>query len=304
MPQKMKPTLVVLAAGIGSRYQGLKQIDAVGPGGEAIIDYSIYDAIRAGFGKVVFVVRRSIEEDVRRFFEPKLRGRIDLDFVLQETDMIPEVNPVPVPREKPWGTAHAVLCARSKVHEPFAVINGDDFYGQSSYTLLHRFLVENRDSQNYAMVGFQLEKTLSEHGSVARGVCQVNDDGTLRNITEHTRIYREDGKIITEMPEGDKSVFTGKEIVSMNFWGFMPGVFDYFEALFRKFLKEKGQDPKAEYFIPIPLAQLISEGTIRLTVLDGHESWFGVTYKEDKPSVVKRIRNLISAGQYPEKLWE
>lgn len=304
MPQKMKPTLVVLAAGIGSRYQGLKQIDAVGPGGEAIIDYSIYDAIRAGFGKVVFVVRRSIEEDVRRFFEPKLRGRIDLDFVLQETDMIPEVNPVPVPREKPWGTAHAVLCARSKVHEPFAVINGDDFYGQSSYTLLHRFLVENRDSQNYAMVGFQLKRTLSEHGSVARGVCQVNDDGTLRNITEHTRIYREDGKIITEMPEGDKSVFTGKEIVSMNFWGFMPGVFDYFEALFIKFLKEKGQDPKAEYFIPIPLAQLISEGTIRLTVLDGHESWFGVTYKEDKPSVVKRIRNLISAGQYPERLWE
>ena len=300
----MKPTLVVLAAGIGSRYQGLKQIDAIGPGGEAIIDYSIYDAIRAGFGKVVFVVRRSIEEDVRRFFEPKLRGRIDLDFVLQETDMIPDVNPAPVPREKPWGTAHAVLCARSAVREPFAVINGDDFYGQSSYTLLHQFLVENQDSQNYAMVGFQLEKTLSDYGSVARGVCQVNDDGTLRNITEHTRIYRADGKIITEMPGGDQSVFTGKEIVSMNFWGFMPGVFDYFEELFRKFLKEKGQDPKAEYFIPIPLARLISEGTIRLTVLDGQESWFGVTYKEDKPGVVKRIRDFISAGQYPEKLWE
>ena len=300
----MKPTLVVLAAGIGSRYQGLKQIDAIGPGGEAIIDYSIYDAIRAGFGKVVFVVRRSIEEDVRRFFEPKLRGRIDLDFVLQETDMIPDVNPAPVPREKPWGTAHAVLCARSAVREPFAVINGDDFYGQSSYTLLHQFLVENQDSQNYAMVGFQLEKTLSDYGSVARGVCQVNDDGTLRNITEHTRIYRADGKIITEKTGGDQSVLTGKEIVSMNFWGFMPGVFDYFEELFRKFLKEKGQDPKAEYFIPIPLARLISEGTIRLTVLDGQESWFGVTYKEDKPGVVKRIRDLISAGQYPEKLWE
>lgn len=300
----MKPTLVILAAGIGSRYGGLKQIDAIGPGGEAIVDYSVYDALRAGFGKIVLVIRKSIEKEVRAFFEPKLKGRVALEFVYQELDMLPRDVQVRVKREKPWGTAHAVLCARDAVHEPFAVINGDDFYGPSSYKLLSEFLTVDTDPDLYAMVGYRLDRTLSPHGSVARGVCNISDDGYLRDVTEYTKIYAENGTIFCDLPDGTKKLFSGKEVVSMNFWGFKPNVFDRFERIFKEFIRKNGDDPKAEFFIPIPLSEMIRSGEIRLRVIEGNENWFGVTYKEDKPAVIDRVQSLIEKGVYPEKLWE
>ncbi|NOY36941.1 MAG: nucleotidyltransferase [Chlorobi bacterium] len=300
----MKPTLIVLAAGIGSRYGGLKQIDAVGPSGEAIIDYSIYDAIRAGFGKVVFVIRKSIEKDVRAFFEPRLRGRIDLDFVYQEIDMVPPGITITTERKKPWGTAHAVLVAKDLVHGPFAVINGDDFYGPSSYRQIAEFLTRNTNPDEYAMVGFQLDKTLSAYGSVARGVCSITGEGHLQEVTEHTKIIIREGKIISVLENGSEVIFSGKEQVSMNFWGFKPSAFDRIERLFRDFIRDHGDDPGTEFFIPVPLTKLIHAGEIQLKILESRESWFGVTYQEDKPEVIRKISDLVNKGIYPRKLWD
>ena len=300
----MKPVLLVLAAGIGSRYGGLKQIDKVGPGGEAIIDYSIYDAIRAGYSKVVFVVRKDIEQDVRAFFEPRLKGRIPVDFVLQELDMLPEGFTVPPERQKPWGTGHAVLSAAGKIHEPFAVINADDFYGPAAYRQTVEFLTQNTDPDEYAMVGYRLDKTLSENGSVARGICKTDKQGYLVEVTEHTQIYWENGKIISRLENGSTMEFSGNEPVSMNFWCFKPNIFPELEKLFVDFLRDHAREPKAEYFIPLPITSMIRSEKIKMKVLHSHESWFGVTYKEDKPVVEKKIRDLIAAGVYPEKLWE
>ncbi|HHJ10224.1 MAG TPA: nucleotidyltransferase [Bacteroidetes bacterium] len=300
----MKPVLLVLAAGMGSRYGGLKQIDKVGPGGEAIIDYSIYDAIRAGYSRIVFVIRKDIETDIRNFFEPRLKGRIPFDFVHQELDMIPEGFSVPPDRKKPWGTGHAVMVASSKIDQPFAVINGDDFYGPSSYRQTADFLMYNSDPNEYAMVGYRLDNTLSDNGSVARGICKTNDHDYLEEVTEHTKIYREDGKIISLLDDGTRMEFTGDEPVSMNFWCFKPGIFPKLESQFTTFLREHGNEPKSEFFIPLPVTTLIRSGEIKMKVLHSREAWFGVTYKEDKPVVEKKIRDLVDAGVYPEKLWE
>lgn len=299
-----KPVLLVLAAGMGSRYGGLKQIDEVGPSGEAIIDYSIYDAIRAGYGRVVFVVRPEIEEDVRRFFEPRLRGRIPFEFVHQELDMVPEGVQVPPERKKPWGTGHAVLVAKEKIDEPFAVINADDFYGPEAYRQTAAFLTENKDPYEYAMVGYRLANTLSDNGSVARGVCRTSGDGYLLEVTEHTKIAREGGKIISLLEDGSTVEFTGEEPVSMNFWCFKPTIFPELEKQFTDFIRDHAGDPKAEFFIPLPVSVLIAAGKIRMKVLPNAEEWFGVTYREDKPVVIRKIRELVDKGVYPEKLWE
>ncbi len=299
----MKPVLLILAAGMGSRYGGLKQIDKVGPGGEAIIDYSIYDAIRAGFSKIVFVVRKEIEQDVRFFFEPRLKGKIPFDFVHQELDMIPEGISVPVKRKKPWGTGHAVLVAASKIKEPFAVINADDFYGPSAYRQSADFLMHNTGLNEYAMVGYRLDNTLSENGSVARGICKTNTQDYLKEVTEHTKIYRENGKIISLLEDGSKREFKGHEPVSMNFWCFNPDIFPELEKLFSVFIREHAGDPEVEFFIPLPVTSMIRSGKIKMKVLKSRESWFGVTYREDKPVVEQKIRELVDAGVYPENLW-
>ncbi len=299
-----KPVLLVLAAGMGSRYGGLKQIDQVGPSGEAIIDYSIYDAIRAGYGRVVFVVRREIEKDVRAFFEPRLQGRIPIDFVHQELEMVPPGTVVPPERKKPWGTGHAVMVAREKIDTPFAVINADDFYGPGAYRQTVRFFASSHDENEYAMVGYRLENTLSDHGSVARGICRTSTDGYLLEVTEHTRIYREGGKILSRQEDGSIIELKGDEPVSMNFWCFKPGIFDELEKQFTEFVREHAHDPKAEFFIPLPVSRLIREEKIRMKVLPNSEEWFGVTYKEDKPVVIRKIRELVEKGIYPEKLWD
>ena len=300
----MKPVLLVLAAGMGSRYGGLKQIDEVGPSGEAIIDYSIYDAIRAGYAKILFVVRKDIEAAVRAFFEPRLKGRIPIDFVQQELDKLPEGYTVPPEREKPWGTGHAVMVAAGKIDQPFAVINADDFYGPDAYQQTAAFLSTNRDPNEYAMVAYRLDHTLSDNGSVARGICKTNAQGYLEEVTEHTKIYREKGKIISLLENGSSVQFTGNEPVSMNFWCFKPGVFPELENQFITFLQHHAKDSKAEYFIPLPVSNLIRTGKIKMKVLHSKEAWFGVTYQEDKPIVKKKIRTLIRAGVYPERLWE
>ncbi len=299
-----KPVLLVLAAGMGSRYGGLKQIDKVGPGGEAIIDYSIYDAIRAGYSEIIFVIRKDIEKDIRDFFEPRLKGRIPFDFVHQELDMIPEGFTVPPERKKPWGTGHAVMVAAGKIDRPFAVINGDDFYGPSAYVQTVDFLTHNNDPREYAMVGYRLDNTLSDNGSVARGVCRTNKQDYLEEVTEHTNIFREEGKIISVLEDGSRVEFTGAEPVSMNFWCFKPSLFPELEKQFVTFLQEHGHEPKSEFFIPLPVTHLIRTGKIKMKVLHSREAWFGVTYREDKPVVEQKIRDLIAAGVYPEKLWK
>ncbi len=299
-----KPVLLVLAAGMGSRYGGLKQIDQVGPSGEAIIDYSIYDAIRAGYGRVVFVVRPEIEEAVRNFFETRLKGRIPFDFVHQELGRVPEGTVVPPERKKPWGTGHAVMVAKEKIHEPFAVINADDFYGPGAYRQTAAFLQGSRDPSEYAMVGYRLENTLSDHGAVARGICRTSPDGYLLEVTEHTKIYKDDGRIISLLDDGNTVELQGDVPVSMNFWCFKPNIFDELERQFAEFVREHAADPKAEFFIPLPVSRLIREGKIRMKVLPNSEEWFGVTYKEDKPVVIRKIRELVDKGVYPEKLWD
>jgi len=299
----MEPVLLVLAAGIGSRYGGLKQIDKIGPHGEAIIDYSIYDALRAGFSRVIFVVRKEIEQDVRAFFEPKLKGRIAMDFAHQELEMVPEGITVTNERKKPWGTGHAVLVTASKINEPFAVINADDFYGPSAYRQTAMFLKTNTAPYEYCMVGYRLDNTLSENGSVARGVCRTSVEDYLEEVTEHIKIYREGKKIISLLEDGREVEFSGHEPVSMNFWGFKPTVFPELKKLFTDFIRVNADNPKAEFFIPLPVTELLREGKIKMKVLRSQESWFGVTYREDKPVVIQKIKSLIESGIYPEKLW-
>jgi NDP-sugar pyrophosphorylase family protein len=299
---KMKPTLLILAAGIASRYGRMKQMEGFGPGGETIMDYSIYDAIRCGFGKVIFVVRRDFSENFQSVFAPRLQGRIDVEFVYQEMDAFINGFSVPAERSKPWGTAHAVLCARDAIREPFAVINADDFYGRDGFQKAYDFLIHECRSDYYSIIGYELEKTLSDYGSVSRGVCETDENGFLVSIQERVKIFRENRKIIYEENQEKHEVPAGRK-VSMNFWCFHPSVFDLSETLFHEFLQENIQNVKAEFFIPIVADEFIRRNG-KIKVIPTSSQWFGVTYKEDAPVVKTSLDNLVKAGEYPERLWD
>jgi NDP-sugar pyrophosphorylase family protein len=301
MTPTSSPTLLVLAAGMGSRYGGLKQIDPVGPSGETIIDYSIFDALRAGFGKLVFVIRKDIEQQFREIVGERFEKRVAVDYVFQALEDIPPQFTVPAGRTKPWGTTQAILLAADAVNEPFAAINADDFYGADAYRSLAGHLTSG--SADYSMVGFVLRNTLSDFGSVARGVCQVSDDGYLEHIAELTKVERDGNGARNTDATGTVTKLTGDEPVSMNFWGFTPQVFDQLRENFEKFLGSSGTDLKSECYIPNTVGELVRAGQARVKVLHSRDSWFGVTYREDRPRVVESIRGLIAEGLYPEKLW-
>lgn len=300
----MKPTLIVLAAGMGSRYGGIKQIDPVGPDGEAILDYSVYDALRAGFGRVVFVIRKDIEADFRRVVGSRFERSVDVSYVFQELSDTPGSFTPSQERTKPWGTAHAVWVCRHEVSEPFAVINADDFYGASSYDLLARALSgETADSTAYAMVGFVLRKTLSPNGSVSRAICEVDENGLLTDIVEHKKLYPKEHAAVSVGPDGSERPLTGDELVSMNMFGFTPSAFGFIEQGFSDFLKASGNDPASEYYIPDVVDALLKRGAATMSVLRSEEQWFGVTYREDKPSVEQELLLRAENGTYPRPLW-
>ena len=297
MNSTTRPTLLILAAGMGSRYGGLKQIDAVGPSGETILDFSVYDASRAGFGQIVFVIRRDIEDAFRQSIGARFEQRVPVKYVFQEIDDLPPGFTVPAGRTKPWGTTQAVLAAAEVIHEPFAVINADDFYGQESFQSLSRHLLT--ESSGYAMIGFILRNTLSEFGSVARGISAVDENGYLASVVEVTGIERDSGEI--KAAGGIR--LSGDEIVSMNMWGFTPRVFDQLRAYFESFLEANSLDQRAECYLPNAVNSLIHSGESRVRVLPTSEAWFGVTYREDRPRVVESIGRLVSSGVYPKRLW-
>ena len=299
----MKPTLVILAAGMASRYGSMKQIDGFGPNGETIIDYSIYDAIQAGFGKVVFIIREEFAENFKAIFEPKLAGKIATDYVYQSYDLSPFGISETIERAKPWGTAHAVLAARDVVKEPFCVINADDFYSRDSYEQMAKFLTSEVNDESYSLMGFQINKTLSDYGSVSRGVCQVDDAGLLTDIHERTQVYFKNSDVVFE-ENGVEFPLASNTPVSMNFWGFTPKVFEDSVAMFVAFALANKENPKAEFFIPLVAEKLIKEGKASFKVLTTDSKWFGVTYKEDKPIVQASIDALVSAGVYPSNLWK
>ncbi|HTO02126.1 MAG TPA: sugar phosphate nucleotidyltransferase [Opitutus sp.] len=306
----MHATLLVLAAGMGSRYGGLKQIDPVGPSGETVLDYAVFDAMRAGFDRVVFVIRRDFETVFRQQIGDKYAGQIAVDYVFQSVEALPDGFAPVIGREKPWGTGHAVWCARTAIEENFAVINADDFYGQDSFAQLGKFLGQQnpagksgarKDAEElsspseFAMVGFRLANTLSEHGAVARGVSVTDKNGWLESITERTGILPEN--------VGIGRMFSGEEIVSMNCWGFTPAFFAGLDQQFREFLAQRGTEPKAEFYLPAAVSTMIALGQARVRVLPTEASWFGVTYREDKPRVVAALAQLVSRGMYPAKLF-
>ena len=299
----MKPTLMILAAGMASRYGSMKQTEGFGPHGETIMDYSIYDAIRAGFGKVVFIIRKDFAENFKATFEPKLKGKIETEYVFQEMDSFTEGFTIPTERSKPWGTAHAVLCAKDVVNEPFAVINADDFYGRNAFEKAFEFLTNECDEKTYSLIGYELNKTLSEHGTVSRGVCDVDDKGNLVSITERTKIYKEGNDIVFE-DNGEKKKVSFDSKVSMNFWCFHSSVFDLTEKLFHQFLTDHINEPKSEFFIPIVADHFIKEKGGVIKVISTSSQWFGVTYKEDAPVVAKSLNQLIDKGDYPQSLWQ
>lgn len=299
----MKPTLLILAAGMGSRYGGIKQMDSFGPSGETIIDYSIYDAIRSGFGKIVFIIREDFAEAFKNIFESRLKGKVETDYVMQEMDSFTNGFKPSAERSKPWGTAHAVLCAKEAINEPFAVINADDFYGRDAFEKAAKFLREEVSPQTWCIIGYQLAKTLSENGTVSRGVCQVDESGNLISIAERVKIYPEGNKIIYE-ENGSKTELPSDTPVSMNFWCFHQNAFGYIQQLFQKFLQENGDKPKAEFFIPIVGDAFIKEKLGKIKVIETSSQWFGVTYKEDAPGVKQNIQALIKSGAYPENLWD
>ncbi len=300
----MKPTLLILAAGMGSRYGGNKQLDEVGPSGETIIDYSIYDAIRAGFGKIVFIIRRDLEAQVKERFFEKLKNKIELDYVFQELTNVPEGSKITPDRVKPWGTSHAVLVAENNVREPFGIINADDFYGYDSLKILHDFLVNDKEPDTYCIVGYKLGNTLSDHGYVNRGVCNVDSNGLLENIVEVLKIEKTASGAKAPAPDGGEQHYTGSEIVSMNLFGFKPGCFNVLREDFRSFIEEHGMETRSELLIPNTLDRYIKKGDIRIKVLMSNDRWFGVTYREDKPYVVENIRKMVQEGVYPEKIYQ
>jgi UTP-glucose-1-phosphate uridylyltransferase len=296
-----KPTLLVLAAGMGSRYGGLKQIDPVGPADETIIDYSIYDAMRAGFGKLVFVIRKDIEQQFKEIVGARFEKRIAVEYVFQELDKLPPGCSLPAGRTKPWGTTHAILMAADTIGEPFAAINADDFYGAEAYRLLAQHLTSG--TTDYAMVGFILRNTLSKFGSVARGVCRVDENNHLKSVVEMMKIEPDGGGAKNTDAAGQITKLTGEEAVSMNFWGFTPALFPQLKTQFEAFLKKSGNELKSECYIPSTVNDLVVVGQAKVKVLRTNDFWFGVTYREDRPQVVESIRQLIAQGKYPEKLW-
>lgn len=303
----MKPTLILLAAGMGSRYGGLKQLDGLGPNGETIMDYSIYDAIQAGFGKIVFIIRKDFEDEFRSKVLSKYEGHIPTEVVFQSIDALPEGFTCPENRTKPWGTNHAVLMAKNVVKEPFCVINCDDFYNRDCFMVIGKFLASlpNGCKNKYAMVGFRVGNTLSENGTVARGVCSTNAENHLQTVVERTEIEHHNGPICFKDEDGDWIELEENTPVSMNVWGFTPDYFEYSEAYFKEFLSTPGvmENPKSEYFIPLMVNKLINDGTSTVEVLDTTSKWFGVTYAADRPSVVEKIQNLVNEGVYPSKLF-
>jgi len=303
----MSPTLLVLAAGMGSRYGGLKQLDPMGPAGETLLDYSVFDALQAGFGRIVFVIRRDFESDFRERIGKRYEERADVDYVYQQLDELPPGYVVPQERQKPWGTGHAIWCAREKVKAPFAAINADDFYGAPAYRALAGFFqqmpAQVAGPVLFSMVGYQLGRTLSEHGTVARGVCTVDAEGYLEKVVECTGIEKADGGARRKLPDGAFETFSGNEAVSMNFWGFTPAVFPLLEAGLEEFLGNHSADAKSEFYIPFAVAEMIDACAARVRVLPTESSWFGVTYREDKPLVTESIARLVQAGDYPGNLW-
>jgi hypothetical protein len=305
----MQPALLVLAAGMGSRYGGLKQIDPVGPSGETVLDYGVHDAIRAGFGRVVFIIRRDFDELFRAQVGAKYAGRIAVDYVHQELDSLPAGHAAPAGREKPWGTGHAVWCAREAIREPFAVINADDFYGADSFAQLGSFLVQGRRgfdpmsghqppapaAAQFGMVGFTLRNTLSENGTVSRGICAVDAAGRLQSIEEHT------GIAAAEVGPGKK--YSGAETTSMNCWGFTPALFDGLDRQLRAFLAARGEEPKSEFYLPAAVSTMIAQQEAEVQLLPTTSEWFGVTYREDRARVQARIAELVAAGTYPSRLF-
>lgn len=287
---------------MGSRYGGLKQLDEVGPNGEAIIDYSLYDAIKAGFGKVVFVIRTDFAAAFKARFEPKLKGKIAVEYVYQSLDKIPSGPVIHPEREKPWGTGHATLMAESAVKEPLAVINADDFYGNKAYQVMADFLNSSTDENEYSMIGYNVANTLSEFGTVSRGVCNTDADGNLTTVVERTKIKRDDDGIFY-YENDDRFKLEENTPVSMNFWGLKPNVFKYLNEGFKDFLTHHGNELKSEYYIPLLINNNIVKGAIRTKVIQCDSPWFGVTYKEDKPMVQQRIKELIASGAYPQNLW-
>lgn len=300
----MKPTLFILAAGMGSRYGGLKQLDGLGPHGETIMDYSVYDALRAGFGKIVFVIRKDFEQEFRDKILSKYEGHVPVELVFQSIQDLPEGFTCPADRSKPWGTNHAVLMGKDVIKEPFAVINADDFYGRDAFEVMARELSRPHDRKgDYAMVGFRVGNTMSENGSVARGVCETKD-GNLETVVERTAIsYNPDHEIVFTDENGVEQKLDPSTPVSMNFWGFTPDYFDFSEREFRKFLEKDINTPKAEFFIPLAIDALIKNGEATVKVLDTDSRWFGVTYANDRPGVVEKFAQLHADGTYPERLF-
>ncbi len=291
---------------MGSRYGSLKQIDAVGPSGEAIIDYSIYDAIRAGFEKVTFIIRRGIEKEFREVFSEKLKGRIEVRYVYQELDMVPDGIIYSPERQKPWGTAHAVWVARDHIREPFVVINADDFYGAGSYRAMKEYLTENQtpDPSAFCMMGYQVQHTLSDFGSVSRGICESKEGNYLTSVVERTEIYKHGDEIYYMDKKNEKVPLRRNELVSMNIWGFTPAIFDHLDKAFTDFIQVNAYKLKAELYIPAVINELLKSGKASVKILPAIDRWFGVTYKEDKPLAINNIKNLIEQGVYPDNLWD
>lgn len=302
----MKLTLLVLAAGMGSRYGGLKQLDEVGPSGETVMDYSVFDAMRAGFDRVVFVIRKDIEEAFRAAIGSRYADRIEVAYAFQDVNDLPAGFRVPEGRTKPWGTGQAVYAARKLLDGPFAVINADDFYGADSYRKLAGYLKSAPEDGKIrgCIASFVLSNTLSENGSVSRGICSADAAGNLSKVVENTKIFRRDGKVISVQEDGAELEFTGEELVSMNSWGFMPELVGELERLFTGFLEEHGTELKSEFYLPFAVDTLIREGRAEIKMLKSEDSWFGITYREDKPFVQAALRKLVAEGAYPEKLFK
>ncbi len=300
MAVQKRLTLLVLAAGMGSRYGGIKQIDGFGPSGETIMDYSLFDAIRAGFTKVVFIVRDEIRDTVEEMFMPRLRGKVDVEFVIQSLDTFVPKEFLNSERTKPWGTSHAMLCAKEVINEPFAVINADDFYGLDAFAATADFF--KNETGAHAMVGYTLKNVLSDHGSVSRGCGERDANGFLKSVVERTTVVKENGKIISKEKSGDLEL-SPETPTSMNFWGFHPSIMSLTEQMFHQFLKANHQNVKSEFFIPLVVNDMIEKGLGKVKVISGGNTWFGVTYKEDKEIVSGKIKELVAAGKYPAKLW-
>ncbi len=302
----MKPTLLIMAAGVGSRYGGLKQLDTFGPSGETLIDYSVFDAMRAGFGKIVFVIRKEIEKEFKTFYGDRYSGKIPVDYVMQEIDAIPAGYSYNTQRTKPWGTGQAILLAAGIINEPFSVINADDFYGREAFAEMGNYLssLDDNSHTGFAMVGYKLSETLSEFGGVSRGKCNVDGQSRLKGVTEIIGIERRpEGSIAYKDKDGQWIPLAGDSIVSMNTWGFTPRIFDFLERDFKIFLNQNADNPKAEFYIPSVVNHLLETGEAHVNVLLSNDRWFGVTYHEDKAWVSAEIRKLVAKGIYPEKLF-